>query len=70
MNVERFKLIRLYSGMNQRDFADFVGLSTATVAHIELGNRNVTPNVQAKIAAKFELTEDFLTYVKNYRRLS
>jgi transcriptional regulator with XRE-family HTH domain len=70
MNGEKMRLIRLYAGMNQRDFAQYVGVSTATVAHIELGNRNVTPNVQAKIAEKFDLTDDFLVYVEKYRRLS
>jgi transcriptional regulator with XRE-family HTH domain len=70
MKGETFRLIRLYSGMSQRDFAEFIGVSTATIAHIETGNRKVTPNIKAKLATKFDLTEDFLSYVEKYRRLS
>ncbi|MEH7505136.1 helix-turn-helix transcriptional regulator [Neobacillus drentensis] len=70
MTGEKFRLIRLYSGMSQRDFADYIGVSVATVAHIELGNRTVTPMVMSKLADKFDLTDDFLKYVEKYRRLS
>jgi transcriptional regulator with XRE-family HTH domain len=70
MNGEKFRLIRLYSGMSQRDFAEYIGVSTATIAHIELGNRVVTPMVTSKLAEKFDLTDDFLKYVEKYRRLS
>ena len=70
MNGSKFRLIRLYSGMSQKDFAEYIGVSTATVAHIELGNRTVTPMVTSKLAEKFDLTDDFLKYVEKYRRLS
>ena len=70
MTGEKFRLIRLYSGMSQRDFAEYIGVSTATVAHIETGNRVVTPMVTSKLAEKFDLTDDFLSYVEKYRRLS
>ncbi|QIZ11020.1 helix-turn-helix transcriptional regulator [Priestia megaterium] len=67
---EKFRLIRLYSGMSQRDFAEYIGVSTATIAHIETGNRTVTPMVKSRLAEKFDLTDDFLKYVDRYRRLS
>jgi transcriptional regulator with XRE-family HTH domain len=70
MNGEKFRLIRLYSSMSQRDFAAYIGVSPATIAHIELGNRTVTPMVTSKLAEKFDLTDDFLLYVEKYRRLS
>jgi transcriptional regulator with XRE-family HTH domain len=70
MNGEKFRLIRLYSGMSQRDFAEYIGVSTATIAHIELGNRVVTPMVKSRLAEKFDLTNDFLAYVEKYSRLS
>jgi plasmid maintenance system antidote protein VapI len=56
--------------MSQRDFAEYIGVSTATIAHIEGGNRAVTPMVKGKLAAKFDLTDDFLSYIEKYRRLS
>jgi transcriptional regulator with XRE-family HTH domain len=70
MNGEKFRLIRLYSSMSQRDFAEYIGVSPATIAHIESGNRNVTPMVKSRLAEKFDLTDDFLKYVEKYRRLS
>jgi transcriptional regulator with XRE-family HTH domain len=70
MTGEKFRLIRLYSGMSQRDFAEYIGVSTATIAHIEGGNRTVTPMVKSKLAEKFDLTDEFLAYVQKYKRLS
>lgn len=69
MTSELFRLIRLYSEMSQREFAEHLGLSLATVSYIETGQRSITPNVKAKIAAKFDLTDDFLAYIEKYKKL-
>jgi transcriptional regulator with XRE-family HTH domain len=70
MTNETFKLIRLYSGMSQRAFAKHIGVSPATVSLIEANHRQVTSNVRAKLAEKFDLNDDFLNYVEKYRKLS
>ncbi|KPD00595.1 Helix-turn-helix domain protein [Geobacillus sp. BCO2] len=67
---ETFKLIRLYFGMSQRDFAKHIGVSPATVGLIEANCRPVSEYVRAKLAAKFNLTDEFLDYIENYRKLS
>lgn len=70
MTNETFKLIRLYSGMSQRAFAKYIGVSPATVGLIEANCRPVSEYVRAKLAAKFDLNDDFLEYVRKYRKLS
>lgn len=70
MKNETFKLIRLYSGMSQRAFARYIGVSESTVGLIEANYRPVSEYVRAKLAAKFNLTDDFLDYVEKYRKLS
>lgn len=69
MTGEIFRLIRLYSNKSQRDFAEFIGVSSATVAYIETGQRDITPYVKGKLAAKFDLTDDFFDYIEKYKRI-
>jgi transcriptional regulator with XRE-family HTH domain len=69
MTRETFRLIRLYSGKSQREFADFIGVSNATIGYIETGRRPITPNIKAKLAAKFDLTDHFFVYIEKYRKL-
>lgn len=68
MESETFRLIRLYTGKSQRQFAEYLGVSSATVAYIETGQRKVTPNIKGKLAAKFDLTDDFFLYIEKYRK--
>lgn len=68
MTGEMFRLIRLYTGKSQREFAEFIGVSSATVGYIETGQRSVTTNIKGKLAAKFDLTEDFFDYIEKYRK--
>lgn len=65
-----FKLIRLHVGMSQAAFAEYIGVSKATVSLIELGQRRVTPNTIAKLAHRFELNDAFFAYVENYLAFS
>jgi DNA-binding XRE family transcriptional regulator len=68
MTSELFRLIRLYSGKTQREFANFIGVSNATVGYIETGQRAITPNIKSKLAAKFDLSDDFYAYIEKYRK--
>jgi len=70
MTNETFRLIRLYSGMSQRAFAKHIGVSHGTISKIEANYTPVSEYVRAKLAAKFNLNDDFLTYVDKYRKLS
>lgn len=70
MNNELFRLIRAHTGMSQRKFGEFIGISESTVSMIECGQRTVTANTTVKIARHFELNDDFLRLLENYRKLS
>jgi DNA-binding XRE family transcriptional regulator len=69
MTSEMFRLIRLYTGKSQREFADHIGVSNATIGFIETGQRAVTPNIKAKLAAKFDLDDAFFVYIEKYKKL-
>lgn len=70
MRKETFKLIRLYSEMTQKEFAEYIGVSRGTISLIELGQRSVTPAVRAKLAAKSNLDDSYFEYIEKYHRLS
>jgi len=70
MPNETFALIRLYTGMSQKDFAEHIGVSKGTVGMIETGQRSVTPYVRAKLAAKFELDDAFFVFLEKFHKLS
>jgi DNA-binding XRE family transcriptional regulator len=69
MENETFRAIRLYTGKTQESFAEFLGVSKATVGLIETNQRKVTPNIKAKLVTKFEISDDFLTYLEKYRKM-
>ncbi|MFC7062754.1 helix-turn-helix domain-containing protein [Halobacillus seohaensis] len=69
MTSERFKAIRLYLGMTQKDFAEFFGLSLAVVGMVETSQRKVSDNTAAKIAMKFEVTDGFIEFTQNQKKL-
>lgn len=63
MNKELLKDIRLFKGMTQAQFADWIGVSRITIALIESEHRNVSDTVASKIALKFDVTDDdFIAY--------
>lgn len=65
MNKDLLKDIRLFKGMTQREFADWLGVSQITIALIESNQRNVSDTVASKLAHKFDVTsDDFIAYRK------
>ena len=52
----------MYSGMTQKEFADFIGVAPSTVAKIEAGFAYVTDTTKAKILRKFDVTCSGFTY--------
>lgn len=70
MTNEMFRAIRLYLNMTQDQFADFLSVSPATVGRIESGSLSVTPRVQAKLAARFNVDDAFLSFFDNMRKIS
>ncbi|WP_085508810.1 helix-turn-helix transcriptional regulator [Thalassobacillus devorans] len=70
MENETVKLIRYYLRMSQPDFAEHIGVTYSTVAEVEAGRRKVTDGLCAKIALKFDPTDEgFQAFVKRNREL-
>ena len=70
MTSERFKTIRLFLGMNQQEFSDYFGLSLSAVGMIETDQRKVSATTEAKIARKFQASNEFLGFLENRDRLA
>jgi DNA-binding XRE family transcriptional regulator len=66
---ERFKAIRLYLAMTQQEYAEFLGISVSAVGMIEAGHRDVSQNVAAKLARRFQASDEFIEYLGNQKRL-
>ncbi|WP_303752587.1 helix-turn-helix domain-containing protein [Bacillus velezensis] len=71
MNIsnENFKLIRLFKGMTQAQFAKYLGISPTYVSMIENGTRTVSTKAERVLALDFEVTDDFLEFVRRYKLL-
>ncbi|MFS0559610.1 helix-turn-helix transcriptional regulator [Terribacillus sp. 179-K 1B1 HS] len=69
MSGDKFKTIRLYLGMNQTQFAEFLGVAQATIAMIESGKRRVSDAVAARLSHKFIVTEEYMRFSENHRRI-
>ena len=64
MDSNTIKDIRAFKKMTQKEFAEWLDVSIATIAMIESGQRSVSDNVRGKLAHKFEATDDFIKYRK------
>lgn len=64
MDNHTIKDVRAFKKMTQHEFAAWLGVSVATIAMIESGQRPVSDNFRGKLAHKFEVTEEFIEYRK------
>ncbi|MFP7479471.1 helix-turn-helix domain-containing protein [Terribacillus saccharophilus] len=70
MTGEEFQVVRLYMGLTQAQFAEMLGISEASVSFMERGQRNVSAATIAKISKKFQVTDDYLAFKSNRKRLA
>lgn len=69
MNSNQVKLIRQYKQMSQTEFSKWLGVSLAAIGLVEAGHRDVSENLAAKIAHKFDVKDtDFIEYVKRHKQ--
>ncbi|MDY0409961.1 helix-turn-helix domain-containing protein [Virgibacillus soli] len=70
MNNQTFADIRRYKNMTMREYAEWLGVSLATVSDLENGKRDVSANIRAKLAHRFEVTGEFIEYQRRQQSLS
>ncbi|GGJ49682.1 helix-turn-helix transcriptional regulator [Virgibacillus salexigens] len=58
MTNTQLKLIRLYLGLTQKDFATYVNVAESTIAKIEAGFTGVSEVTKARVYRKFDVTEN------------
>lgn len=69
VNRKMFEALRQHHKLTQQEFARALGVSSSTVDSIETGRRPLSRFVRGKVAASFELDEDFLRFYHNYEKL-
>lgn len=63
MKNELLQDIRHYLNFTQPEFARWLGVSTASIAHVESNHRDVSDRLAAKVALKFDVTDaGFIDY--------
>lgn len=70
MNKNVFKAMRLYKGMSQKQFAELLDLSEATVANIESGVRPISDRTRARIATNIDVGEDFSSFLLRFQEVN
>jgi transcriptional regulator with XRE-family HTH domain len=70
MTGEKFKALRHFLNLTQRELAGKLGISRATIGRIECGSLQVTPRVHAKLA-RLDIDEDaFFVFYEKMRKFS
>lgn len=65
MKNELLQDIRHYLNLTQPEFAEWLGVSPASIAQVEANHRNISESLAAKVARKFDVTDkDFIEYRK------
>ncbi|MGM8212129.1 helix-turn-helix domain-containing protein [Virgibacillus sp. W0430] len=63
MKNDLIRDIRMYKGLTQERFAEWLGVHYSTIANVEANYRPVSEGLASKIALKFDVTDaDFMEY--------
>ena len=63
MTVKQLKLLRLFHGLTQKDFAKEIGVSENTIAKIEANYSEVSTATRAKVLRRFDPSDkDFIEF--------
>ena len=63
MTPKQFRMLRLYRGETQKEFAKSIEVANSTVAKIEAGLVGITETTKSRIYRKFDLLdEEFMTF--------
>ncbi|MCG7346393.1 helix-turn-helix domain-containing protein [Sporosarcina sp. ACRSL] len=64
-----FKDMRLQKRMTQKEFADALGLSQSTVAHIEAGRREISYNTRTRLAQIVDVQGEFASFFERLKEI-
>ncbi|MEZ7173558.1 helix-turn-helix transcriptional regulator [Sporosarcina sp. OR05] len=69
MEKNIFKDMRLQKRMTQKEFADALGLSQSTVAHIEAGRREISYNTRTRLAQIVDVQGEFASFFERLKEI-
>ena len=64
----RLKELRLNAGLSQKQLADKLWITKATVSYYELSERNPSPEILIKIAKVFHVTTDYMLGIEDKQK--
>jgi len=64
-----FRQMRAQKRMSQQEFADALGLSQSTIAHIEAGRRNISYTTRTRLAQIIDVKGEFLSFFERLEEI-
>ena len=64
-----FRQMRAQKRMTQQEFADALGLSQSTIAHIEAGRRDISYTTRARLAQIVDVKGEFLSFFERLKEI-
>ncbi|MBE6845757.1 MAG: helix-turn-helix transcriptional regulator [Ruminococcus sp.] len=65
---KKLKELRVNAGLTQKQLADRIWVTKATISYYELSERSPSPEILVKIAKVFHVTTDYLLGLENKQR--
>lgn len=69
MESTTFRQMRAQKRMTQQEFADALGLSQSTIAHIEAGRRNISYTTRTRLAQIVDVKGEFLSFFEQLKEI-
>lgn len=70
MKAHTIKALRLYHKLTQAEFAERLGYAQSTIGDIEAMRKKPSDRLRACIAMEFPITDEFITFLRNYEKLN
>lgn len=70
MDLHPIKQLREHYGLTQAEFAKRIGYARTTVSDVENMRKNPSPALLAAISRHFEITDEFVTFLRNTEKLN
>lgn len=70
MKSHTVKAIRLYNDLTQLQFAHRLGYAQSTIGDIESMRKVPSDRLRASIARQFPITDEFLSFLRDYEKLN
>ena len=69
MEANTFRDMRAQKRMTQKEFAEALGLSQSTVAHIEAGRRGISYITRTRLAQIVDVRTEFLPFFERLKEI-